>query len=134
METVSDLVTRIKNGYTRLKENFEMPAAKLSIEVARVLCEEGFLQKYEVVSRGKKRYLRVTLKYALDKYGRPNRSVISGIKKISRSGLRTYVSSDKIPTVQEGFGSAIISTPLGVVPDEVARQKKVGGEVLVYVW
>lgn len=134
MDLVSDLIIRINNALLRCQENFEMPASKLAAEMARVMAEEGFLSKYEVVTRGKKRYLKVALKYAMDKYGRPNQPVILGIKRISRSGRRVYRKAGKVPRVQSGFGTAILSTPQGVITDVQARQKKIGGEVLAYIW
>jgi small subunit ribosomal protein S8 len=98
------------------------------------MCDEGYLTKQEVVTRGKKKFLRIAIKYGPDKYGRLNRPVITGIKRVSRPGLRAYVPVSDIPRVQDGFGCAILSTPAGVITDEIARQKKVGGEVLAYIW
>lgn len=134
MDLVSDLIIRINNALLRCQETFEMPASKLVAEMARVMVEEGFLSKYEVVTRGKKRYLKVALKYALDKYGRPNQPVILGIKRISRSSRRVYRQAGKVARVQSGFGTAILSTNQGLLTDAQARRQKIGGELLAYIW
>lgn len=134
MDLLSDLLSRINNALKRNQEMFEMPASKIVTEVARKLMEEGYITRYEVVTRGKKRYLKVTLKYGPDKYGKPRVSVIAGLKRVSRPGRRIFKPVDKIPRIHSGFGTAIISTSSGIMTDSEAREKHVSGEILAYVW
>jgi len=134
MDSVSDLFSRIKNAIQRRKESLELPASRLVSEIARVLQEEGYISKFEVLTRGKRKLLRIILKYGLDKYGKPRHSAILGLVRVSRPGARIYKGVAKIPRIQGGFGTAILSTPAGITTDTEARKKKVGGEVLAYVW
>jgi small subunit ribosomal protein S8 len=133
-DSLSDMFSRIKNAIARRQELVDLPSAKLKCEVARVLQEEGYIQKQEILTRGNKKILRLTLKYGRDKYGRPAISAIKHLRRISRPGSRTYIGWDKVAPVQSGYGNALLSTSRGVITDAVARKEKVGGEVLAYVW
>jgi len=133
-DSLSDMFSRIQNAIARRQELVDLPSAKLKCEVARVLEEEGYIQKQEILTRGSKKILRLTLKYGRDKYGRPAIAAIKHLRRISRPGSRTYIGWEKVVPVQSGYGTAILSTPRGVVTDTFARKEKVGGEVLVHVW
>ncbi|MFA4966731.1 MAG: 30S ribosomal protein S8 [Candidatus Margulisiibacteriota bacterium] len=133
-DLISDMFSRIKNGLQRKKETVEITHSKLAIEVARVLNEEGFILKHEVLSRGKKKILRIALKYVFDKFGKPARGVISEIKRGSRPGRRIYYGFRELPRIRSGFGCVILTTPKGVMTDNSARKTKVGGEVIGYIW
>jgi small subunit ribosomal protein S8 len=131
---VSDMFSRIKNGILRKKETIEIQYSNLSNEIARILAEEGFILKYEVMTRGKKKTIRIGLKYVFDRFGKPVRGVITGIKRVSQPSRRVYLGFREIPRVRSGFGCVILTTPRGVLSDEGARKMKVGGEILGYVW
>jgi|SRR3989339_959641 len=133
-DPVSDLLTSIKNASVRKKEAIDIPSSSLKEAIAKVLFEEGFVSKYEVLTRGGKKILRIALKYALNKFGKSSDSVIKELKQVSTPGRRIYVTYSKIPKVQSGFGISIISTPLGVISGDIARKKKVGGEIIAYVY
>jgi small subunit ribosomal protein S8 len=128
-DPVADMLTSIRNANTANKDTCEMPASKLKAEIARVLKEEGFITSFETIDAeaGKPR-IRVYLKYN----GR--RKVITGIKRISKPGLRVYTGKHELPRVLGGLGIAILSTPRGVLTDKECRKQGVGGEVLAYVW
>lgn len=128
-DPVADMLTRLRNASSVFHESVDVPASKLKIELARILKEEGFLRDYRVLEDGPKRTIRMWLKYAP-----PKRQVITGIKRISRPGLRVYAKSDQIPRVLGGLGVAILSTSKGVLSDRDARKAGVGGEVICYVW
>ncbi len=127
-DPISDMLTRIRNANALRYETVKMPASKMKVEIARILKEEGFIVDYKVKGNVKKE-LTITLKYAAD-----GTRVISGLKKISKPGLRVNVGCDKLPRVLKGLGIAIISTSQGVVTDAKARTLGVGGEVIAYVW
>lgn len=133
-DPVSDLLLRIKNAIMRKKETVDIPSSALKEQVVRVLAEEGFLTKYEMHTRGARKYLRVVLKYGPDKYGKPAISAIRQLKQISKPGRRVYVPVSKIPRIQGDFGISVLSTPQGIMTGESARKKLVGGEVLVYAY
>ncbi len=133
-DPIGDLFSRIKNGVTRRKEVVDMYSSNFKEEVSRLLFEEGFISKYEVLTRGGKKLLRLTLKYGLDKYGKPNRPLIKEIKQVSKPGKRVYSEVAKIPRIQSGFGMTIVSTPSGVMSGDMARKKKIGGEIVAYVY
>jgi len=133
-DLVSDMFSRIKNGLQRKKEAVEIVHSRLANEVARVLHEEGFILKREVLIRGKKKVLRISLKYVFDKFGKPARGVITEIKRASRPGRRIYMGFAEIPRIRSGFGSVILTTPKGVMTDSEARKARIGGEVIGYVW
>jgi small subunit ribosomal protein S8 len=127
-DPIADLLTRIRNAVNARHESVDIPASKEKLEIVRILKEEGFVLGYTTSSDFKK-VITVTLKYGAD-----NQKVISGIKRISKPGLRVYAEVDKLPRVLNGLGIAIISTSHGVMTDRDARKKNVGGEVIAYVW
>ena len=129
-DPIADMLTRIRNANTAKHDTVDVPASKMKISIAEILLNEGYIKNYEVIEDGNFKTIRITLKYGKDK----NDKVISGIKKISKPGLRVYASKDELPRVLGGLGIAIISTNKGVVTDKVARKENVGGEVLAFVW
>ncbi|GAT18494.1 MULTISPECIES: 30S ribosomal protein S8 [Secundilactobacillus] len=128
-DPIADFLTRIRNANMVYHESLEVPASKMKRDIAEILKREGFVRDVEYIDDNKQGIIRVFLKY-----GRDKQRVISGLKRISKPGLRTYVKSDAVPKVLNGLGIAIISTSEGVVTDKEARAKKIGGEVLAYVW
>ena len=127
-DPIADMLTRVRNALQARHESVENPASKEKIEIAKILKSEGFITDYKVEGDVKK-VLTVTLKY-----GANNEKIISGLKRISKPGLRVYAKVDSIPRVLNGLGIAIISTSHGLMTDREARAKHVGGEVLAYVW
>lgn len=127
-DAIADMLTRIRNAGTAGHATCEVPASNIKKEIARILQEEGYINKFEYTPDDKQGIIKITLKYAGKK------SVISGIKRISKPGLRVYASTEKMPKVLGGLGIAIISTSHGLMTDKKARQENVGGEVLAYVW
>lgn len=127
-DPIADMLTRIRNAVQARHEVVDIPASKVKVEVAKILKQEGFIVDFSV-SGDDKKTLTVTLKY-----GPNNEKVISGIKRISKPGLRVYAEVDKLPRVLNGLGIAIISTSTGLLTDKDARKKHVGGEVVAYVW
>lgn len=127
-DPIADMLTRIRNANQMRHETVTMPHSKLKVEVARLLEEEGFIKGYKVDGEIKKNII-VELKY-----GRSNERVITGIKRVSKPGLRVYTKSESLPRVLNGLGLAIISTPKGVMSEKQARKENVGGEVIAYVW
>lgn len=128
-DPIADFLTRIRNANMVYHESMEVPASKIKRDIAEILKREGFIRDVEYIDDDKQGIIRVFLKY-----GRDKQRVISGLKRISKPGLRTYVKSDAVPKVLNGLGIAIISTSEGVVTDKEARAKKIGGEVVAYVW
>ncbi len=128
-DPIADMLTRIRNAVSSKHDNVSMPASKMKVSIARVLKEEGFIRDFELVSEGARSVLKVDLSYT----GRKE-SVLSGIKRVSKPGLRVYVQKREIPRVFGGLGIAILSTPEGVMTGQNARQRSIGGEVLCYVW
>ncbi len=128
-DPIADMLTRIRNANMVRHEKLEIPASKLKREIAEILKREGFVRDVEFVEDTKQGILRVFLKY-----GANNERVITGLKKISKPGLRVYAKADEVPRVLNGLGIAIVSTSNGVITDKEARQKQVGGEVIAYVW
>ncbi|KAA0544088.1 MULTISPECIES: 30S ribosomal protein S8 [Bacillus] len=128
-DPIADMLTRIRNANMVRHEKLEIPASKLKREIAEILKREGFVRDVEFVEDNKQGILRIFLKY-----GANNERVITGLKKISKPGLRVYAKADEVPRVLNGLGIAIVSTSNGVITDKEARQKQVGGEVLAYVW
>ena len=124
------MLTRIRNANTAKHDTVDIPASKMKIAIADILVDEGYITKYDIVEDGNFKSIRVTLKYGADK----NEKVITGIKRISKPGLRVYAGKDEIPTVLGGLGIAILSTNKGIVTDKEARKLQVGGEVLAFVW
>ena len=128
-DPIADFLTRIRNANMAQHESVEVPASKMKNDIAEILKNEGFVRDVEYVDDNKQGIIRVFLKY-----GNDGQRVISGLKRISKPGLRSYVKADAVPKVLNGLGIAIISTSEGVVTDKVARAKKIGGEVIAYVW
>ncbi|MGN1282872.1 MAG: 30S ribosomal protein S8 [Limosilactobacillus sp.] len=128
-DPIADFLTRIRNANLAQHESVEVPASKMKKDIAEILKNEGFIRDVEYVDDNKQGIIRVFLKY-----GNDGQRVISGLKRISKPGLRSYVKADAVPKVLNGLGIAIISTSEGVVTDKVARAKKIGGEVIAYVW
>ena len=129
-DPIADMLTRIRNANTAKHDTVDVPASKLKIAIADILVDEGYIAKYDLVEDGSFKTLHITLKYGVDK----NEKVISGIKRISKPGLRVYANTEDIPRVLGGLGIAILSTNKGVVTDKEARKLGVGGEVLCFVW
>ena len=127
-DPIADMLTRIRNAQQARHESVEIPASKMKLQIAEILKEEGFIANY-TVSGDVKKTITVTLKYTAN-----NGKVISGIKRISKPGLRVYTNGDSVPRVLNGLGIAIISTSQGVMTDKNARAKHIGGEVVAYVW
>ncbi|AFV12745.1 30S ribosomal protein S8 [Thermacetogenium phaeum DSM 12270] len=128
-DPIADFLTRIRNANQVYRERVEVPASNMKKSLAEIMKREGFIKTYEVVDDGKQGILRLYLKYG------PNRQkVISGLKRISKPGLRVYVKKDEIPKVLGGLGVAVISTSKGLMTDKQARQEGLGGEVICYIW
>ncbi|WP_339208736.1 30S ribosomal protein S8 [Bacillus sp. FSL R5-0432] len=128
-DPIADLLTRIRNANMVRHEKLEVPASKIKREIAEILKREGFIRDVEYVEDSKQGIIRLFLKY-----GQNNERVITGLKRISKPGLRVYAKSNEVPRVLNGLGIAIISTSQGVLSDKEARAKQTGGEVLAYVW
>ena len=124
-DPIADMLTRIRNANQMRSQEVSMPTSKMKVEIAKILDAEGFIEGYTV----KDNILTLTLKYASNK-----ERVITGLKRISKPGLRVYAGADEIPSVLNGLGIAIISTPKGVMTDKLARKNNVGGEVIAYIW
>ncbi len=129
-DPIADMLTRIRNANTAKHDTVDVPASKMKIAIADILLNEGYIAKYDIVEDGSFNTIRITLKYGADK----NEKVISGLKRISKPGLRVYANSEELPKVLGGLGTAIISTNQGVITDKEARKLKIGGEVLCFVW
>ena len=129
-DPIADMLTRIRNANTAKHDTVDVPSSKMKLAIADILVKEGFIKKYDVVEDGNFKTIRITLKYGKDK----NEKIISGIKKISKPGLRVYAGKEDMPKVLGGLGVAIISTNQGVITDKQARELGVGGEVLAFVW
>ena len=129
-DPIADMLTRIRNGNVAKHDTVDVPASKMKQAIADILVKEGYIKKYEVITEGNIRTIRITMKYGKDK----NEKVIIGIKRISKPGLRVYAGKDNMPKVLNGLGTAIISTNKGIITDKEARQLNVGGEVLAFVW
>lgn len=129
MDSIADMLVRLSNGLKVNKETVEMPHSRMKEEIGKLLLAEGYIEKCEVLTRLNKKQLRLVPKYTGGKQG-----VISGLKRVSRPGRRIYVGANKIPRIRSGFGTAIISTPRGLMTDQTAREQKIGGEVICYVW
>lgn len=128
-DPIADMLTRIRNALVVKHDAVEVPASNMKKEIARILLQEGYINSYDVVEDGVQGKIVISLKY-----GPNGERVISGLKRISKPGLRIYASHDELPKVLGGLGIAIISTPKGVMTDKEARKNNHGGEVLAYVW
>ena len=129
-DPIADMLTRIRNANTAKHDTVDVPASKMKLAIANILLDEGYIAKYDLVEDGAFKTIHITLKYGADK----NEKVISGLKRISKPGLRVYANTEDIPKVLGGLGTAIISTNKGVVTDKEARKLGVGGEVHCFVW
>jgi small subunit ribosomal protein S8 len=128
-DPIADMLTRIRNGVRARHPRVDMPASKMKVEIARILKEEGYVSTYKLVDENKRKVLRVFFRYTPDK-----RSVLTGLKRVSRPGCRRYVGKNEIRSVVGGMGVAILSTPRGIMSGHTARKEGVGGELLCEVW
>lgn len=128
-DSIADMLTRIRNASSAKHESVEIPASNMKREIARILAEEGYIKSYNVIDDGKQGTIKVVLKYGAGKT-----QSIRGIQRISKPGLRVYVSCEEMPKVMNGLGVAIVSTSQGIMTDREARKAKVGGEVLAFIW
>ena len=129
-DSIADMLTRIRNAGAAKHDTVDVPASKMKIAIANILVDEGYIAKYDLVEDGNFKTIRITLKYGKDK----NEKIISGLKRISKPGLRVYANKEELPKVLGGLGIAIISTNKGVITDKEARAQGVGGEVLAFIW
>ena len=129
-DPIADMLTRIRNANVAKHDTVDVPSSKMKLAIAEILFNEGYIKKYEVVEDGNFKNIHITLKHGVDK----NDKIITGIKRISKPGLRVYAGKDELPRVLGGLGVAIISTNQGVITDKEARKLNVGGEVLAFVW
>ena len=129
-DPIADMLTRIRNANAAKHDTVDVPASKMKLAIAEILLEEGYIKNFEVIEDGVFKTMHITLKYGADK----NEKIISGIKRISKPGLRVYAGKEDMPKVLGGLGIAIISTNQGVITDKKARELQVGGEVLAFVW
>ena len=128
-DPIADMLTRVRNANMVKHETVDVPASNMKKEIARILLEEGFIRGYDVIEDGKQGIIRIQLKY-----GQMSERVITGLKRISKPGMRVYTNAHEIPKVLNGLGIAIISTSKGILTDKEARKENVGGEVICYVW
>ena len=129
-DPIADMLTRIRNANTAKHDTVDVPSSKMKLAIADILVKEGYIAKYDIVEDGNFKNIRITLKYGADK----NEKIISGLKRISKPGLRIYVGKEELPKVLGGLGIAILSTNQGIITDKQARKLQVGGEVLAFVW
>ena len=129
-DPIADMLTRIRNANTAKHDTVDVPVSKIKLAIADILVKEGYVAKYEIVEDGNFKNIRITLKYGADK----NEKIITGLKRISKPGLRIYAGKDELPRVLGGLGIAILSTNHGVITDKEARKLQIGGEVLAFVW
>ncbi len=129
-DPIADMLTRIRNANTSKHDTVDVPASKMKLAIADILVNEGYITKYDIIEDGVAKNIRITLKYGKDK----NEKIISGLKRISKPGLRVYAGKDELPRVLGGLGIAIISTNQGIMTDKAARKLNVGGEVLAFIW
>jgi len=128
-DPIADMLTRIRNANQNRSKEVIIPSSNMKLEIAKILKEEGFIEEFKVNNESVQSTLTLTLKY-----GQNKERVITGLKRISKPGLRVYAKADEIPRVLNGLGIAIISTPKGIMTDKLARKNNVGGEVIAYVW
>lgn len=128
-DPIADMLTRVRNANTAKHESVDVPASNIKKEIARILLEEGYIKGYDVIEDGKQGLIRLSLKY-----GKAGEKVITGIKRISKPGMRVYAEKESVPKVLNGIGISIISTSKGIVTDKQARALGIGGEVICYVW
>ena len=129
-DTIADMLTRIRNANSAKHDTVEIPASNMKKAIAQILVDEGYVKEYKVIEDGKQGVIRVTLKYQ----GPSRTPVLMGLRRVSKPGLRIYSSSEDMPKVMKGIGTAIVSTSKGVMTDKAARKANVGGEVLAFIW
>ena len=129
-DPIADMLTRIRNANTAKHDTVDVPASKMKLAIADILVDEGYIAKYDLIEEGNFKTMHITLKYGANK----NDKIITGIKRISKPGLRVYANKEELPKVLGGLGVAIISTNQGVITDKEARKLGVGGEVLAFIW
>ncbi len=129
-DPIADMLTRIRNANMAKHDTVDVPASRMKTAIAQILLDEGYIAKYDIIEDGNFKTIHITLKYGANK----TEKIISGIKRISKPGLRVYAGKDELPRVLGGLGTAIISTNQGVITDKKARELQVGGEVLAFVW
>ena len=129
-DPIADMLTRIRNANTAKHDTVDVPASKMKIAIADILLKEGYIKSYELVDAGSFKNIHITLKYGKDK----NEKIITGLKRISKPGLRVYANAAELPKVLGGLGLAIVSTNKGILTDKEARKNNVGGEVIEFVW
>ena len=129
-DPIAAMLTRIRNATTAKHDTVDVPSSKMKLAIADILLEEGYIKKYDLIDEGSFKTIRIALKYGVDR----NDRIISGLKRISKPGLRVYAGKEELPRVLGGLGIAILSTNKGVITDKKARELQVGGEVLAYVW
>ena len=129
-DPIADMLTRIRNANTAKHDTVDIPASKMKLAIADILLKEGYVKAVDVVEEGNFKTIKITLKYGANK----NEKILTGLKRISKPGLRVYASKDELPKVLGGLGTAVISTNKGVLTDKEARKENVGGEVLAFVW
>lgn len=129
-DTIADMLTRIRNANSAKHDSVDIPASNMKKAIAQILVDEGYVKKFQVIEDGKQGVIRITLKYQ----GASKSPVLLGLRRVSKPGLRIYSSSEDMPKVMKGIGTAIVSTSKGVMTDKKARQEHVGGEVLAFIW
>ncbi len=129
-DPIADMLTRIRNANTAKHDTVDIPASKMKLAIADILLKEGYVKAVDVIEEGNFKTIKITLKYGANK----NEKILTGLKRISKPGLRVYASKDELPRVLGGLGTAIISTNKGVLTDKEARKENVGGEVLAFIW
>ena len=128
-DSIADMLTRIRNAGAAKHETVDVPASKMKKAIAQILLDEGYIKSFQLIEDGKQGIIRIVLKYSENKT-----SVISGLRRVSKPGLRIYTNCEDMPKVMKGLGIAIVSTSKGVMTDKQARKENVGGEVLAFVW
>ena len=128
-DTIADMLTRIRNANSAKHDTVDVPASNMKKAIAQILVDEGYIKEYQVIEDGKQGIIRITLKYGDNKS-----SVITGLRRVSKPGLRIYSSCEELPRVMKGLGVSIISTSKGVMTDKAARKANAGGEVLAFIW
>ena len=129
-DTIADMLTRIRNANSAKHETVDIPASNMKKAIAQILVDEGYIKEFKVIEDGKQGVIRITLKYQ----GASRTPVLMGLRRVSKPGLRIYSSSEDMPKVMKGIGTAIVSTSKGVMTDKAARAANVGGEVLAFIW
>ena len=128
-DTVADMLTRIRNANTAKHDTVDVPASNMKKAIAQILVDEGYVKSFQVIDDGKQGIIRITLKYGANKS-----KVITGLRRVSKPGLRIYTNVEDMPKVMKGLGIAVVSTSKGIMTDRKARQENVGGEVLAFIW